>query len=236
MKACSGLLILCIENSWKPYLHYQSPVTWSCQSGSFTAWEARDTMMTFSVLLALCAGNSPVTGEFPSQRPVTQSFDVFFDLNLNKCLSKQLRHRWFEMPLPSLCHCNGWGTWYFFFRKLNKLVNYGLVMPYGVGHLGDTSQWNLNQCKFSVKNTSLSLGARLHYLQCVSSRDTAVLHKAIEISSAKCKPFCSSLNVLIEQHIEGEIIWITTYVLALEVSQLFNNETHTKLNVCTLTC
>ena len=37
-------------------------------------------METFSVLLALCAGNSPVTGEFPSQRPVTQSFDVFFDL------------------------------------------------------------------------------------------------------------------------------------------------------------
>ena len=37
-------------------------------------------MERFSVLLALCAGNSPVTGEFPAQRPVTQSFDVFFDL------------------------------------------------------------------------------------------------------------------------------------------------------------
>ena len=34
-------------------------------------------------LLALCAGNSPVTGEFPSQRPVTQSFDVFFDMHHN---------------------------------------------------------------------------------------------------------------------------------------------------------
>ena len=32
---------------------------------------------------------SSVTGEFPSQRPVTQSFDVFFDLHLNKRLSKQ---------------------------------------------------------------------------------------------------------------------------------------------------
>ena len=31
---------------------------------------------TFSALLALCAGNSPVTGEFPSQRSVTRSFDV----------------------------------------------------------------------------------------------------------------------------------------------------------------
>ena len=36
-----------------------------------------------------CAGNSPVTGGFPSQRPVTRSFDVFFDLRLNKRLSKQ---------------------------------------------------------------------------------------------------------------------------------------------------
>ena len=34
-------------------------------------------METFSALLALCEGNSPVTGEFPSQRPVTLSFDAF---------------------------------------------------------------------------------------------------------------------------------------------------------------
>ena len=33
-------------------------------------------METFSALLAICAGNSPVPGEFPSQRPVTRSFDV----------------------------------------------------------------------------------------------------------------------------------------------------------------
>ena len=44
-------------------------------------------METFSALLAICAGNSPVPGEFPAQRPVTRSFDVFFDLRLNKRLS-----------------------------------------------------------------------------------------------------------------------------------------------------
>ena len=43
-------------------------------------------METFSALLAFCAGNSPVTGEFPSQRPVARSFDVFFDLRLNKTI------------------------------------------------------------------------------------------------------------------------------------------------------
>ena len=44
-------------------------------------------METFSALLALCEGNPTVTGEFPSQRPVTRSFEVFFDLRLNKRLS-----------------------------------------------------------------------------------------------------------------------------------------------------
>ena len=44
-------------------------------------------METFSALLALCAGNSPVTGEFPTQRPVTRNFDVLFDLRLNKRLN-----------------------------------------------------------------------------------------------------------------------------------------------------
>ena len=46
-------------------------------------------MKTFSALLAICTGNSPIIGEFPAQRPVTRSFDVFFDLRLNKWLSKQ---------------------------------------------------------------------------------------------------------------------------------------------------
>ena len=48
------------------------------------------------------AGNSPVTGEFPAQRPVTRSFDVFFDLCLNKSFSKQSWDWWFEMPSHSL--------------------------------------------------------------------------------------------------------------------------------------
>ena len=49
-----------------------------------------------SALLSLCVGNSPVSGEFPAQRPVTQSFDVFFDLCLIKRLSKHSRGWWFE--------------------------------------------------------------------------------------------------------------------------------------------
>ena len=55
-------------------------------------------METFSALLAICAGNSPVPGEFPAQRPVTRSFDVFFDLHPNKRLSKQWWGWWFGTP------------------------------------------------------------------------------------------------------------------------------------------
>ena len=75
------------------------------QGPPLTWW--RHQMETFSALLALCAKNSPVTGEFPSQRPVTRSFGVFFDLCLSKRLSKQSRRRWFQTPSSSLwCHCN----------------------------------------------------------------------------------------------------------------------------------
>ena len=56
----------------------------------------RHEMETFSALLAICAGNSPVPGEFPTQRPVTRSFDVYFDLRPNKRLSKQSWGWWFE--------------------------------------------------------------------------------------------------------------------------------------------
>ena len=67
----------------------------------------RHQMDTFSALLAICVGNSPVTGEFHAQRPVTRSFDVFFDLRLNKRLSKQSRGWWFEtLSRPLRRHSN----------------------------------------------------------------------------------------------------------------------------------
>ena len=49
-------------------------------ANSFYPLDARHQMETFLALLAFCAGNSPVTGEFPTQRPVTRSLDVFPDL------------------------------------------------------------------------------------------------------------------------------------------------------------
>ena len=40
-------------------------------------------METSTALLAFCAGNSSVTGEFPAQKPVAWGFDIFYDLQLN---------------------------------------------------------------------------------------------------------------------------------------------------------
>ena len=51
------------------------------ESASKTWW--RHQMETFSALLVICAGNSSVPGEFSTQRPVTRSFDIFFDQRLN---------------------------------------------------------------------------------------------------------------------------------------------------------
>ena len=78
----------------------------------------RHQMETFSALLAICAGNSPVPGEFPAQRPVTRSFDVFFDLRLNKRLIKQSRGWWFET--------SSWSLW----RQRNVLAFLGECTDY----------------------------------------------------------------------------------------------------------
>ena len=74
-----------------------------------TWWRHR--METFSALLAICSGNSPVPGKFPTQRPVTQGFDVFFDLRLNKRLSIQSWGWWLET-----LSCSLW-------RKSNEIIS-----------------------------------------------------------------------------------------------------------------
>ena len=86
----------------RPLCYFGSKYT-----SSTSAWW-RHQMETYSALLAICAGNSPVSGEFPAQRPVTQSFDIFFDLRLNKRLIKQSWGWSFEtLSWPLWRQCNG---------------------------------------------------------------------------------------------------------------------------------
>ena len=73
-------------------------------------------------------GVPAVTGGFPSQKPVTQSFDVFLDLRLNKRLSKQSGRWWFEMASRSLWrHCNA--LWFTVHDCLLIVIKYKHVVP-----------------------------------------------------------------------------------------------------------
>ena len=76
--------------------------------------------------------NGPLCGEFtglsefPTQRPMTRSFDVFFDLRMNKRLSKQPWGWWFETPSWSLWRqCND-----FHVRQSNSLLQWLSVNAY----------------------------------------------------------------------------------------------------------
>ena len=80
-----------------PSLAFTVPADVPVPNDASQSWW-RHQMETFSALLAICVGNSPVPGEFPAQRPVTRNFDVFFDLSPNKLLSKQSWGWWFETP------------------------------------------------------------------------------------------------------------------------------------------
>ena len=97
-------------------------------------------MATFAALLAICAGNSQVTGEFPHKGQWRGAL-MFSLICLNKRLSKQSWGWWFEMPscllwrhsndlrVPSLkISCRSFHCWEneITFNNLNnfkKLVN-----------------------------------------------------------------------------------------------------------------
>ena len=99
--------VLCIQyNVWNHWQKTFHEVVFVHVSYMKLSWWLHQ-MEIFSALLALCAGNSLVTSKFPAQRPVTRSFDIFFDLRLNKRLSKKSLGCWCETPSCSLWrHCN----------------------------------------------------------------------------------------------------------------------------------
>ena len=99
-------LMWCYYETQHKYVFLYNP-TWSMSYKMLEISWWRHQMETFSALLAICAGNSPASGEFPAQRPVTRSFNVFFDLCLNKRLRKQSWGWWFEtISHPLWRHCN----------------------------------------------------------------------------------------------------------------------------------
>ena len=97
----------------------------------------------------LC-GEFTGTGEYPAQRPVTRSFDVFCDLRLNKRLSKQPWGWWIETPPWSLwCHCNAHLTnsckyrWTSYLFQINNIYKLFLLSRYAYlsPHLPEYYSW-----------------------------------------------------------------------------------------------
>ena len=72
------------------------------KSGVYCSLLVMMTSWNGSIFRVTCTLWGKSTGDFPSQRPVTRSFDVFFDLRTSKRLSKQSRRWWFETPSRSL--------------------------------------------------------------------------------------------------------------------------------------
>ena len=93
-------------------------------------------METISALLDIFAGNSPA----PAQRPVTRSFDVFFDMRLNKRLIKQWWGWWFETLSPPL------------WRLYNTIWQWGRDIP-GIAAV-DATVLTPCQCRLMTENTN----------------------------------------------------------------------------------
>ena len=206
-------------------------------------------METFSALLALCVGNSPVSGEFPSQRPVTRSFDVFFDLCLNKRLSKQSWNWWFETPSRSLWrHCNAWSIlsdcwWHGDVMGMNinnhdtdhvlpeysglRARNVYLCICGNITHWGRVTHICVGKLTIIGSDNGLSPGRRqaiiwtnagilligplgTNFSEILIEIDTFSFKKMHLKMSAKWRPFCLGLNVIIVFSKEFVILYVDT--------------------------
>ena len=125
---------ICVKKSTQSFCGYffRTRISW---------W--RHQMEAFSALLAICAGNSQVPGEFPAQRPVTRSFDAFLDL-----------HR-----------INGWVNNGETGDLRRHLAHYDVTVMIGVGtllsclwnillHMFDTKLWSIGRVYSCVIHTS----------------------------------------------------------------------------------
>ena len=92
-------------------------------------------------------------GEFPTQRPATRSFDVFFDLRLNKRLSKQPWGWWFETPL--------WSLW----RHRNEHDKYEWIHP--------------NTMTIEIRILLLWIGRSMKYIKLLNQHKWKTVHKMI---------------------------------------------------------
>ena len=153
----------------------------------------------------LC-GNSPVIDEFPKQKPVTRSFDVFFDLSLNKRLSKQSWGWWFETP-PCLlwCHCN---------VSFNKFPMYcpHWYLPLNAG---DRMCCN-GEIRCELVNSLLGL------------TNGCVFNMAIKEISNGCRMVCKDLRSVLLNSPSGKNM--SLYVICMEIHSSFGKDSNVRIS------
>ena len=154
-------------------------------------------MEIYSAWLAFCAGNSLVTGEPPSQRPVTLSFDVFFHLCLNKRLSKQSWGWRFETPSHSLWrHWNG--TSLILTANLCKKIwlivpSYVICCRKTLSSLVEVMGWRLFDVK-PLPESTMTPGTNLIEIW-IRRKSVIFIKTHLRMSSAKWRSFRLEINV-----------------------------------------
>ena len=154
-------------------------------------------METFSTLLVICVGNSLGTGDFPTQRPVTRSFDVCFDLCLNKRLSKQSWGWWFETlsrPLWHQCNVNITDGNDIILTVMYIFNFQGLLTCVPFSWPGLSQSDYLYQYSVQPGHQPSSSPSSWWPFWKWASVAMEIMH--LKMSSAKCQPFCLCHNVL----------------------------------------
>ena len=108
---------------------------------------------TYSALLAIGAGNLPVTGKFPAQRPVTGSFDVslicvWTDSWANNGTAGDLRR--YRAHYDVIVMTTAW------MQHLVEENSSSILQPtFAIGH--DKSQFGLHRCNISIQTNNVLL-------------------------------------------------------------------------------
>ena len=146
----------------------------------------RHQMEIFSALLALCVGNSPVTGEFPIERPVTRSFGVFFDLRVNNRGAGDLRRHRAHYDVIIIYAINQCEISWWFRNKLQYMFGLSRRVTSQVPDNLSSSLWhdliyymdlNLYYIYHQISNIRHT---KLKKLKCFSSRLAVVFVQYIE--------------------------------------------------------
>ena len=164
----------------------------------------------FRVTGPLC-GEFTGPGEFPTQRPVTRSFDVYFDLPLNKRLSKQPWGWWFETL--------SWSLW----RQCNVLTNFTTVM----------TSWHENAFRISgfLRGESRLTGG----FPSQRANDTEILTFSLLI----IRTWCSTNSLRFEKSShssEFTVMSLSFYSKPYDVANYFQNISAALQNVTVIRC